>query len=129
MNNDTRKIISALAAHGENGCGLITLSLETGVSQASLRDFVQKNDEYCLPTENHRYKVNRPTNEKVCVEDIIAAIEEQHTEEQIKKRVARAMCWGFILGVVVTTDGLLSELLDVLFTVWDSSLIFIYQHN
>jgi hypothetical protein len=99
MINDTRTIISALASHGESGCGLISLSLETGISQDFLRTFFKEHKKYCHPIEKHKFKINTRTEESGFVEKIVAAIEQEKTEKQIKDRVARAFGWGFILGI------------------------------
>ena len=116
MNNDTRTIISALASHGDSGCGLISLSLETGFSQSYLRTFIKEHKKYCLTIEKHKFKINRLPEESSSVEEIVAAIEQEKTEKQIKNRVAKAFGWGLILGIwIPSISDLLSDLYVRLF--------------
>ena len=49
MKDYTKVILEALDSHGKSGCGVISLSLDTGISQDSLRSFFKENKKYCLP--------------------------------------------------------------------------------
>lgn len=99
MKDYTKVIIEALASHGENGCGVISLSLETGISQDSLRSFFKANKKYCLPIENHKFKLNKLTEENGSVEKIIATINQIKSQQHVKDRVARAFFCGLMLGI------------------------------
>ncbi|MFC3094252.1 hypothetical protein DRW07_14805 [Alteromonas sediminis] len=99
MTDHTKAIIEALGEHGENGSGLISLSLKTGISQESLRKFFKENKEYCLPIEKYKFKLNRSAVENGSVEEIIKAIGREKAERKIKERVFKGFTWGFALGV------------------------------
>ena len=94
MNDRTRIILDALESHGATGCGIISLSIETGCRQETLRKFFEKHKTYCIPI-NGKYKLNRHTEEKGSVIKIIASIEQKKTNA----RVSSAFTWGLLLGM------------------------------
>lgn len=96
MTDHTRVIIETLDAYGEDGCGVISLSLKTGISQESLRNFFKEHKKYCLPIERHKFKLNRNTAENGSVEKIVINIEREKAEQKIKNRVANGFFWGFM---------------------------------
>lgn len=100
MSENTRIIIEALDACGENGSGVISLSLSTGINQESLRTFLTENKSYCLPIEKHKFKLNRNTVENGSVEKIVINIEHEIAERKINKRVSRGFTWGLVLGLL-----------------------------
>ena len=92
-------IIRALDSYGDRGCGLISLSLKTGVSQSSLRRFVDKHKKYCLPIDKkHKYKLNK---EKGSVEQVLASM----ATEQANARISNAFGLGLLLGMGMTYIG------------------------
>jgi hypothetical protein len=99
MKDYTKVILEALESHGESGCGVISLSLETDISQDSLRSFFKENKKYCLPIDGHKFKLNRLTEENGSVDKIIATIKQNKSEQHVKDRVARAFLWGLMLGI------------------------------
>ena len=99
METKTRTIVTTLASHGENGCGLISLSLETGISQDYLRAFLKQHNQYCASIDNYKFKINRRAENSKSLDDIIRSIEQTRTEKYIKGRVNKAFC----LGVIVAT--------------------------
>ena len=99
METKTRTIVTTLASHGENGCGLISLSLETGISQDYLRAFLKQHKQYCASIDNYKFKINRQAENSESLDDIIKSIEQTRTEKYIKGREAKAFC----LGVIVAT--------------------------
>lgn len=105
MTDNTRAIIEALDACGENGCGVISLSLKTGTTQESLRNFFKEHKKYCLPIEKHKFKLNKNTVENGSIEKIITSIEQERVEQKIKRRVAKGFFWGFMLGILSTSIG------------------------
>ena len=113
----TRKILEALDSHGEKGCGVISLSLETGFSQQAFRGFFRKHKEYCVPIAGEsKYKLNRLTVENGSVEQIIDSIEQRQAEEKVSARVSNAFFWGLMLGLIVPhLGGWLFELYKWLF--------------
>ncbi len=99
MTEHTKAIIEALGEHGENGCGLISLSLKTGINQESLRKFFKENKKYCIPIEKHKFRLNSSVVENGSIEEIIKTIEQEKAERKIKNRVFTGFSWGFALGV------------------------------
>ena len=99
---DTRKILEALASYGENGCGIISLSLDTGLNQQTLRRFLRKHKEYCVPLIGEsKHRLNQLTEENDSVEKIIDSIEQQQAKEKVNARVSNAFIWGMTLGLIL----------------------------
>ena len=103
---DTRKILEALDYYGENGCGIISLSLDTGLSQQQLRSFFRKYKSYCIPLAgNNKYKLNRLTEESGSVEKMLVSIEQKMAEERVNAKVTKAFTWGLVLGAGISFFG------------------------
>ena len=113
----TREILEVLDTHGEKGCGVISLSLETGFSQQEIRHFFRKHKEYCVPLAGEsKYKLNRLTAENGSIEQIIDSIEQRQAEAKVSARVSNAFTWGLILGLIIPyLGGWLFELYKWLF--------------
>ena len=108
MEDKTKKIIDALQSHGDSGCGIITLSLETGISQESLRCFFREYKEFCVPINGKsKFKLNKRAVKDDSTDEILVSIEDR----KVKKRVDRAFTRGFFLGLSL----LLIDRLIVLF--------------
>jgi len=101
MTDHTKTIVEALGEHGENGSGLISLSLKTGINQESLRNFLKENKKYCLPIEKQKFKLNWSAVENGSVDQIVKAIKQEKVERKIKNRVLAAFGWGFCFGVLL----------------------------
>ena len=96
----TKVILGALDSHGDEGCGIISLSIETGVNQDLLRSFLQKHKAYCVPIDGKaKYKLNRLTEEHGSVAKIIAKIEKAETESKVSSRVGNAFLMGLFVGL------------------------------
>jgi hypothetical protein len=92
----TRTVLEALDSHGDSGCGVITLSLETGISQFSLRQVFKKHKKYCIPVVGEStFKLNRLTEEKGSIDKIMTSIE----QEKMEARVLNALSLGLLFGL------------------------------
>lgn len=108
MINKTRKILEVLESHGENGCGVITLSLETGYSQAALRSFFRKHKKYCIPLNGKTtFKLNRSAMERGSVVKMVESIE----RKSVNDRVASAFSLGLAFGMCIANIDVFVELL------------------
>jgi hypothetical protein len=85
---DTAKIIlEALAAHGSKGCGIISLSLETGISKSKLRSFLKSNKEFATAVYGQsKFKLNKFGAQRGSVEEMLDVIRQ-------RRRYAVVMNW------------------------------------
>jgi predicted nucleic acid-binding Zn ribbon protein len=94
----TRATLEALDSHDDSGCGVITLSLETGISQQSLRKVFRKHKKYCISLNGiSTFKLNKLTEENGSVDKMIRSIEQQKVED----RVSNALLLAFVLGLCI----------------------------
>lgn len=94
--------MEALDSYGEDGCGVISLSLDTGVSQQRLRSFLRKYNEYCIPLDGKtKYKLNRLTEENGSVEKMLVTIEQELAQRRVRDKVLNAFSWGLLLGLFI----------------------------
>ena len=92
----TRKVLEALDAYGDDGCGVISLSIETGISQDSIRQVFKNHERYFVPLNGiSTFKLNKLTIENGSVDKIILSIEQQKSEG----RVFNPFFWGLMTGV------------------------------
>lgn len=52
-------LLETLACAGERGCGVISLSLKTGIRQMEIRTFFESHKHYCVSVSGRsKYKIN-----------------------------------------------------------------------
>ncbi|MCU4677744.1 hypothetical protein N7931_19225 [Catenovulum sp. 2E275] len=57
--NKAKLVINTLAEHGKSGCGIISLSNQTNISQQELREFLNShNDFFCKIGNESKYTIN-----------------------------------------------------------------------
>ena len=89
---DTAKIIlEALATHGSKGCGIISLSLETGISKSKIRSFLKSNKEFATAVYGQsKFKLNKLGAQRGSVEEMLNVMRQ-------RKCQAIAMNWIAVL--------------------------------
>ena len=102
MSKKARKILQALKSSGKEGRGLISLALETGLSQSELRRFFKKYDQFCIPINGGaKYKLTEFTPALDSVDKMLALIE----QERIDDRVQKSFGYGLVTGLFIANIG------------------------
>ena len=84
-------ILEALASHGSEGCGVISLSMETGVNKAKLRYFLMKNKDFAIPVYGKsKFKINKFGPQKGSIAEMIETMQ-HHGADSFAGRLASVM--------------------------------------
>ncbi len=78
MNSENAKrIFKAITQHGRKGIGIISLSIETGIPQSQLREYLSKHtDFFTIIRDKRRYTINRFGKYKGSEDKMLVALEE-----------------------------------------------------
>lgn len=96
--DNTRAVLEALDLHGDGGCGVISLSLETSLSQDAIREVFRKHKRYFIPVKGtSTFALNKLTVENGSIDKILLSIEQKKTEN----RVVYALGTGIVVGIFI----------------------------
>ena len=75
-------LLSALSAYGDKGRGIISLAVETGISQSNIRQFFYANKEFCIPVKGRTvFKINMHGPHNGSVQVMVYALKEKRRRE------------------------------------------------
>jgi len=75
-------ILETLATYGNNGRGIIALSLETGISKSTIRVFLKSNKDFARSMHGvSKFKINKFGDQRGNVEDMIGNMKRRRRTE------------------------------------------------
>lgn len=93
-----RVLLSILSEHGEEGCGIISLTLKTGIPQTEIREFFLSRKSFCTPIIGRsKFKINSKAPFMGCVDAMVRDLERELVASRRSSSIDLSFGWNWFL--------------------------------